>query len=134
LPGFTSRCTRPGHLLDDRHRARGNERPLSREHATQVWPVDIAHRDEELILCLAGLEDRDDVRVVDRRGEARFTREARAELHVVGVARRKQLQRDVAPESLVSREQHDAHAALAELTHDGVVGHAPPDMGRHGHR
>jgi hypothetical protein len=58
--------------------------------------------------------DRDDVRVREPGGRARLAQEALARLDRREV-RREHLDRDVAVELYVAREEDDAHAAAAEL-------------------
>ena len=45
----------------------------------EVAALHVAHRDVEQVVDLAGLVDRDDVRVVDRGGQLRLAQEALAE-------------------------------------------------------
>ena len=59
------------------------------EALLQVAPLDVAHGDEEEVLGRPGLVDRDDVRMVDRRGELRLAQEAVTERLVLGEARRR---------------------------------------------
>ncbi len=55
--------------------------------------LDEAHGQVELAVVLAGLVDRDHVRVVERGGETRLAQEARPEALVLGELRGDQLQR-----------------------------------------
>ena len=73
------------HLGEDSDRVRGVEPSVS-ETLLEVASLDVAHCDEEEIVGLAGLVDRDDVRMVDRRGELRLAEEAVAERLVLGQA------------------------------------------------
>ncbi len=74
-----SRIQGARHLRDDPDRVRGVQ-PAVLEALFQVTPLDEAHRDEqEIVLRRPGLVDRDDVRMVDRRGELRLAQEALTE-------------------------------------------------------
>ena len=75
---------------------RSGSRP-SREERLQVDAVDAGHRDVEQAALLARVVDRDDARVVERRGELRLAQEPLAE---VGLAERgrEQLERRRASE------------------------------------
>ena len=66
------------------------------EAFSEVTPLDVAHGDEEEFLGRPGLVDRDDVRMVDRRGQLRLVEEAVAERFVLGEAGSEQLERDAA--------------------------------------
>ena len=75
LPGLTSRWMRPRSWAassaaatwdEQADGAFGVERPLAAQQLPQVGSLDVAHRDEQGAVRLAGLEDRDDVRVVER--------------------------------------------------------------------
>jgi hypothetical protein len=57
-------------LLEHVQRAAEGQPPLRADEAPQVGADDEAHGDEEDALLLAGVEDRDDVWMVDRRRDA----------------------------------------------------------------
>ena len=82
-----SRAARPAH-----------EPALASQQRAQVVAVDVAHRQVQAALVLARVEDRDDVRVVDVRGDARLADEALAKGRILGQGRRDELQRDRAVE------------------------------------
>jgi hypothetical protein len=74
--GRVRRVERRGHL---RHEARGPDRlhlPLALQQAAQVGALDVAHRQEEHAVLLTRLVHRDDVGVLDRRGELRLALES----------------------------------------------------------
>ena len=73
-----------GDLGEKADGAFGVERALLVEQLPQVGSLDVAHRDEQGAVRLAGLEDRDDIRVVERSGELRLPQEPRPELRVLG--------------------------------------------------
>jgi hypothetical protein len=90
LAGLTSRCTRPMQmgrvqrgrdLGDDARSTRAalQRAELAVEQRAHVAPADIAHRDEQDSAGFAGLEYRDDVRVVNGRRSPRLTDEPLAE-------------------------------------------------------
>ena len=101
-------------LGDDRRGARRIERAFARDELAQVLAVHVAHRQIQGALVLAGLVDRDDVRVVERGGDPRLALEASAETWVLGQLGRDELERDVAVELLLVGEVDDAHAATAD--------------------
>ena len=85
--GLTSRWTRPlpcaapsalatGAMMSTRAPGRA---ALLLEPVLRVGAVDVAHRDPEDAVFLAGLVDRDDVRMVERGREPRLAREPLAE-------------------------------------------------------
>ena len=95
-PAPVRRAQRVGDLGDDRDRAGGLEPPLLGQQRPQVGALDVAHGEVERPALDAGVEDLDDVRMVERRGEPALALEARAEHPVAGQARRQQLERDLA--------------------------------------
>jgi hypothetical protein len=80
----------------------------------QVGAADQPHGDVELATDLPRVVDRDDVRMLERGGEARLAQEPLAERYVLRQLRREQLQRDVAIEGEVARAVDDAHSAAAK--------------------
>ena len=113
---------RVGDLRGDRDGARGCERALAPEQRLEVDPVHVAHRDEQAAVCLAGLVDRNDVRVVEARGEPRLPQHPLAEPLVIGEAFAQELQGDGALEPHVERAVHLAHAAAPGKSTDLVAG------------
>ena len=111
-----------GDLLDDRQRAVGREQALLLQHAPEIDPLDVAHRDEQAPVVLARLVDRDDSRVVDRRGQARLAQEALAEARVLRELGCQQLQRHLAAEDEILGQVDDTHAAPPEQRLDPVTG------------
>ena len=78
LAGLTSRwietllvrlVERTRHLLDVEERLPERERPFLLDQRPEVATLDVAHRDVQMALGLAGVVDRDDVRVVEAGGE-----------------------------------------------------------------
>ena len=104
------RCgQRRGDLGDDARRATWLEPLLLREQRPEVGPLDEAHREVERTPLGARVEDRDDVRMIQRGGEAALALEARAEHAVAGEVGREHLQRDRPIERHVRRAVDDAH-------------------------
>ena len=99
----------------------------------QVAVLDVAHRDVEEVLGRPGLVDRDDVRMVDRRGQLRLTKEALAERLVLGEARSEQLERNLPLEPQILGQVDDAHAAPAQQRLDPIAGKLGADPGVVGH-
>src|SRR6185312_11878407 len=90
----------------------------------EVGPLDVAHRDVELAVRLAGLVDRDHVGVLDRRRHARLALEALPEPRVAGQLGGDHLHRDGPTQAHLLGAVDDAHAAAAEL---GLDAAAPDD-------
>ena len=93
----------------------------------QITPFDVPHRDEEVIPGRTGLEDRDDVRMVDRRGQLRLAQEAVAERLVLGEAGSEQFERNPPLEPQILGQVDDAHATPAEQRFDPVAGELGTD-------
>ncbi len=64
------RIKRRRDLADDAAGPRGIQRAVPADQHPDVAPADVAHRDEKDSAGLPGLEDRDDVRMVDSRGRS----------------------------------------------------------------
>jgi hypothetical protein len=111
-----------GDLLDDRQRTVGREQALLLQHAPEIDPLDVAHRDEQAPVVLARLVDRDDSRVVDRRGKARLAQEPLAEARVLRELGCQQLQGHLAAENEILGQVDDTHAAPPEQRLDPVTG------------
>jgi hypothetical protein len=104
------RVERARHLRDDADGLREAQR-AGLEPLAQVPTLHVAHGDEQQAICLAGLVDRHDVGVVDRRRQLRLAQEALAERLIVGEAGGEQLQRNGPPQPAILREVDHAHAA-----------------------
>ena len=125
---------RGGHLLGDRHRARGLEDRPAAQDGAQVRAVDVAHDEIEHLVLLTRVVDVDDVRVVHRGRHARLADEALAELRVVGELRGDHLDGDAALERQLRRLVDDAHPAMrgeplqtAATERVADTGHPPED-------
>ena len=84
---------------------------------------------------VAGLVDRDDVRMVDRRGQLRLAQEAVTERFVLGEAGSEQLECNSPPESQIHGQVDDAHPTPAEQRFDQITGEfgADPRVVAHNH-
>ena len=105
-----------------------SQHPFCREELTapgqglEIGPFHVAHRDVEHAFGVAGVVDRDDVRMRERGGRARFADEPLAKALVLGELGRKQLQRDRVSEPRMLGSVDDAHAAAAAEGLDPVAG------------
>ena len=77
-----------------RPRAPASSAPSRAQQRLEVGPVDVAHRDEQAPVDLAGLVDRDDVRVVEAGREPRLPQQPLAEALVLRESRGQHLERD----------------------------------------
>jgi hypothetical protein len=102
---------RAGDLGDQRDGALGLERPAARQQRTEVGSLDVAHRHVQDAVLLAGVEDLDGVRMVDRRRGAALVLEAGAEHRILRGVGRDQLEGDRPLQREIGRAEHDAHAA-----------------------
>jgi hypothetical protein len=146
LAGLMSRCTMPAACETARaaqtsattSQARcGSSRPLVQQHVSQGPPLQQLHDDVgNAGVVLAGVEDRDDGRGVQRRGGLRLASEAGLERRVAGEVRAEHLDCDVPAEPDVDAPEHLRHAAGADRGPDLVPaaeqdrapgsGHPPP--------
>ncbi len=97
------------------------ERALLGDEPCEVRAFHVAHREEEHSFGLARLEDRDDVRVVERGGDPRLAQEALPEALVVRELGRENLERNGAAEVDVPGAIDGTHAAAAEQDVDFVT-------------
>ena len=116
------------HLGKDPGRIRRVEATVL-EAFLQVTPLHVAHGDEEDVLGRPSLIDRDDVRMIDRRGQLRLAQEAVTERLVLGEAGSEQLERNPPLEPQILGQVDDAHAAQAEQRHDPIAGELGADPG-----
>ena len=117
------RCVeRGGDRGDDRGDPGGRQRALAAQQAAGVAAGHVAHGDEQHAGRLAGLEHRDDVRVVDGGRGPRLADEPLPEGLVLGQARAQHLQGDRAAEPLVVGAEDDGHAAGPDALLQPVAG------------
>ena len=96
-PGRVRRVERLARLAHQRDGAPGLEPSLASQELAQIDAVDVLHREVEHAAVLARGDRPHDVRVVERRRQARLAQEALPEPLVVGELGREQLQRDPPP-------------------------------------
>ena len=114
--GVQGRC----HRGNDRGDPLGRQRALTAQQRPHVPAPHEAHRDEQHVTDLAGLVNRDDVRIVHGGGRPGLPDEALPE-HVVGAHHRcHDLQRHQPVQALVARAEHDGHPARADLLFEPV--------------
>ena len=121
-PGRVRGIQRRGHRRDDRGRPPRRQRALTPEQRAHVAAGHVPHRDEQHATRLAGLEHRDDVRVIHRRGRLRFPQEPLTELRIGRQRRRQDLQRHQPAQPLIPGPEHHRHPALADLLLQEIPG------------
>ena len=126
-PLLVGRVQRLGNLLEQRDRANGVECAFLREQVSQIRAVDVAHGEEQRAVLLSRVEDRDDMRVVERGGNARLAQEALAEAAVIGKVGCDHLERHLAPEALFLSAIDRAHSSSADEPFDQVAREHAPD-------
>ena len=97
------------------------------DRVAQVRPLHPAHRDEQDPVLLAGLVDRDHIRVIDRSGDHPFAPEPLAKRGVPRQRRRYELQRHRTREAKLARAVDDAHPASGRHLLDPVAGELRAD-------
>jgi hypothetical protein len=93
----------------------GGSGPLPVQHPPQVPALHEPHRDEQRAFGLAGLVDRDDVRVIDRRRRPGLGDEPAPERRVCGQCRGEDLQGHQPAQPLVAGTEHQPHPAHPDL-------------------
>ena len=88
----------------------------------EVRALDEAHGEEEDAVVLAGLVDRDDVWVIERRCDPRLPQEAFAKPLVLGELRSDHFERNLAPEPLLVGTVDRAHPPTPDEGLDPVAG------------
>ena len=131
-----------GERLADLHEhvqdARGRNRAAAAEDLLECRPLHVLHRDVVAARLLAGVVDRDDVRVVEFRGGLGLAHEVRDRLGVLGQRLGQDFEGDQSVEHGVLDLVDDAHPAPTELPDDLVatvvraLGRRP--IGAPGHR
>ena len=109
------------HLREDADRVRRVE-TAALQARFQVTPLDVAHRYEEEVSGRPSLVDRDDVRMVDRRGQLRLAQEAITERRVLDETGSQQLERNSPLQPQILGHVDDAHAAPAKQRLDPIAG------------
>ena len=119
-PASVRRVERPRHLRDDRERPPRLQRPGAAQERAQIAALDVAHGQERRPLSVAGVIDRDDVRVIERGRDPRLAQEALPERVLVHKLGRQDLQRHLALQPLVLGEVHRAHRPAPDHRLDAV--------------
>ncbi len=114
-PGRVRGVQRRRHRRDDRSRPPRGQRALTPHQGAHIAARHIPHRDEQHPARLAGLEHRDDMRVIHRRSRPRLPQEPLPELRIGRQRRRQNLQRHQPAQPLIARPEHHRHPALADL-------------------
>jgi hypothetical protein len=114
-PARMGRIQGRGDRRHDRGDPVGRERSLPVEQRPHVAAGDVAHRDEQDAARLAGLVQRDDVRVIDGGGGLGLPVEPLPERLVGGQRRSQDLERDDPAELLVASTEYRRHPAVPDL-------------------
>ena len=88
----------------------------------EVVTLDVAHGEKEQAVLISRLVDGDDVRMVERGRDLRLAEEALAEALVLGELGRDDLERDLAPETLLLGTVDGAHPPSADERFDLIAG------------
>ena len=118
---------RVGDLRTDRERPFAFEWRLCQQQRLEVASVDEPHRQVQPAVGLAGVVDRDDVRVLERGGQLGLSEEACPEAIVLRQLGGHELERERALQAHVVRPVDDAHAAPADQPLDPVLEDLPAD-------
>ena len=109
-------------------RAVRSQGPFARNRPTKIGPVDVAHRDVQHPVRVAGVMDGNDARMLDRRRLPRLAQEPSPVLTVLRELGREQLERDVPVEPRIERPVDDAHPAGTDDLLDPVGRDLRPDV------
>ena len=120
--GRMDRIESVGHLRDQRGRLVGGQRAVGRGQPPEIAPGHVSHGHEQQSVALAGAEDRDHPRMLDRGCGARFLAEPRSESLVLGELRPDHLQRDIPVEPDLSGQVDDSHPSVPEGALDPEAG------------
>ena len=123
------RFERIGDLMPDVQRLADRDRPPGDPLGERVAVDELEDERGRAVHVLEAI-DGTDVRMIQRRQQARLAVEAGAPLGIGREEARKDLDRDIAPELRVARAVHLAHAAHAEPREHFVVREAVPDQQR----
>ena len=118
--GRVRRCERARRLRAERRRLERRQRAAAGDELGERLAVDVLHRDVRDAVGLADVEDLDDVRMRQPRGDPPLAQEARAQVLVAREILGEALERDVAAELDVAREVDDRHRAVTERALDLV--------------
>jgi hypothetical protein len=119
---------RRGNLRTDRHRASRLERSRGPKKRTEVGAVYEPHREIDVAVDVAGVVDRNHIRVFQRHDELGLAGEALAETLVERKSGRDELDRDRPLQAKVVRPVHDTHPAAADQLLDPVTEEVRADV------
>ena len=129
-PALMGRIEAVAHLSGQVHCLQRWEVPLPGDELSKVRPVHIAHRDVELAVLVSGIEDRNHVRVVDRRGDPRLALETLTELLIRRQLRRNELHRHPPLERDVGGLEDHPHPPTPRQLVEPVAGNHVTDRER----
>ena len=112
---------RPGRLLHQPGGGARGERPMPLDPLPQRLAVHEAHHEEHPLAVILDDVDRHDVRMGEPGGGTCLAQKPLARRRVGCESRGQDLDRHRPVERHVARQQHDAHAAAAQLALDGVT-------------
>ena len=111
---------RVGDLANDERRLRDAQLPLANNGVAQGLAFHVRHDVEEEIIHLIRVEQREDVRMTQSRGDLSLTTKPRRALFAHGFGEH-HLEGDQAMMLLVAREVDDRHSTPSQLTLDGIA-------------
>ena len=107
-------CKRAADVDPQLERGANGQPPLTLDQLLQVLAVDVLEDDELATVGLPAVDDGDDVRMLDSRGNTRLTPEAIDVIRVALVMLVEDLDRNRALQQAVTRAIDTGHAALAD--------------------
>ena len=118
---------RGGHLGDDVRGPDRGQRALAVQQRAHVLAADVAHRDVQVLLGVARVEDRHDVRMIDRGRGPHLPEEPLPERRVPGQLGGQDFQCHRPVQPGVERAVDDRHPPAADLLHDLVASYLRAD-------
>ena len=113
-----------GNLYADIHSS-ATAMGLPRNAMLQRLALEQFHGDKRAALKLTNVINRANVRMIQRRGRARFTPESFDRLSILRYIVRQEFQRDVSPKPRVLGLIHHAHATAAQFFQHSVMSYRP---------
>src|SRR6185437_2759518 len=107
------------HVAENAHRFAGRKGAAFAEPCAEAFSLDERHREVQNALRVTGIEHRDDVGLLQRRGDPDFALESLG-AEPGGELRGKNFHNDAAAESPLFGDEDARHAAPAELAVEGV--------------
>ena len=112
--GCMSRIESTAHLFGDTNRLLGERIATHSQELVQARARDVAHGEKQNAVRVAGIEDGNDVRMVERSSELGLAQEASPELVVVRELGRDDLERRLPLEAIVRSEVDGPHPATSQ--------------------